>query len=489
MSEVMDAYVRVSRVGGRGGEEYRSPAIQIEAIQNWAKQHGVDIGKVEKEEDVSGARPVAQRKLEQLIRRAEEGQSRGVLVYRLDRFGRDLAETVVAVKRLKDANARLVSVADGYDSDAPMGSIMLGMLAGLADWHLAGIREGWRQATSRAVDEGKHVASKAPLGYLRADRADPTYDAKGKLIRDGRLVLDPDSADAVRAAFDARAVGASHREVVKLLEDRLGRNVAKSAVTGMLRNRVYLGEARGPHGASKEGAHEAIVPSDLWERVQSRTRSYEPRKGTVAEQALLGGLITCASCGHKLRVSGTTYKGQRRAQYVCVGRYAAGDCHAPAVALASLVDQHVALELAGAWEEVTDMGRSAEAQWVEARELVAQRQEALDLWVNDPDISLALSPAAFTSGLAARQKALDEARQALWLLDDPGLAEDAPVVWIDGKPQLYEVWGEDLDADRRLVRRHIAAVTLAKADPKRRRWQPIAERVEVRWVGQDAADT
>jgi hypothetical protein len=33
------------------------------------------------------------------------------------------------VRRLRDAKARLVSVADGYDSDAPMGSIMLGMLA------------------------------------------------------------------------------------------------------------------------------------------------------------------------------------------------------------------------------------------------------------------------------------------------------------------------------------------------------------------------
>jgi hypothetical protein len=62
----------------------------------------------------------------------------------------------------------------------------------------------------------------------------------------------------------------------------------------------------------------------------------------VAEQALLGGLMTCASCGHKLRVSGTTYKGQRRTQYLCVGHYAPGDCEAPAVALASLVDQHVA---------------------------------------------------------------------------------------------------------------------------------------------------
>jgi len=482
----MDVYVRVSRVGGREGEEYRSPTIQLGRIQEWTKQHGVHIGKVVKEEDVSGARPVEERSLEELIRRAEQGASAGILVYRLDRFGRDLAETVVAVKRLKDASARLVSVADGYDSTAPLGAVMLGMIAGLAEWHLSGIRENWRQSTANAVEQGIHIASRAPLGYMRQDRVNPTFDGKGKLIRNGRLVRDPHSAEAVTAAFAARASGASHREVVELLQSRLVRNIAKSAVTGMLRNRAYLGEARGPGDVVKTDAHEALVSMDLWERVQARQATYQPRKGTVAEQARLGGLITCAACGHKLRVMGTTVKGKRVASYVCHARFAGGDCPAPASARVALVDEHVAQVLAGAWEEVAASTESAEARWLAAKEKVGQREQALALWRDDPDVSLTLTPADFKQGLAVRSRALEEARRALWELDDPGLGEDAPVVWVDGEPMLYERWGEDAEADRRHLRRHIASVTLAKADPGRRRWQPIAERVQVGWVGQDA---
>jgi hypothetical protein len=60
---------------------------------------------------------------------------------------------------------------------------------------------------------------------------------------------------------------------------------------------------------------------------------------------------------------------------------------------------------------------------------------------------------------------------------------DVPVVWLDGKPHAYTVWGEDRDRDRRLLRKYVKSVTLAKADPKRRRWQPIAERVQIEWVG------
>ena len=80
---------------------------------------------------MSGGKAIANRGLEELIRRAENGVSAGVIVYKLDRFGRDAAEVVLAKKRLRDVGARLMS-ADGYDSESPMGALLLGMLAGLA---------------------------------------------------------------------------------------------------------------------------------------------------------------------------------------------------------------------------------------------------------------------------------------------------------------------------------------------------------------------
>jgi hypothetical protein len=44
----------------------------------------------------------------------------------------------------------------------------------------------------------------------------------------------------------------------------------------------------------------------------------------------------------------------------------------------------------------------------------------------------------------------------------------------------FVVWGEDAEADRRLLRRIIGSVTLKKSD-HRRRWHPIEDRVELRW--------
>ncbi len=51
--------------------------------------------------------------------------------------------------------------------------------------------------------------------------------------------------------------------------------------------------------------------------------------------------------------------------------------------------------------------------------------------------------------------------------------------------QLVTEWPSlTMDEKRSVVRAYVERVIVAKADPKRRRWQPIAERVDVRWSGQ-----
>ena len=110
--------------------------------------------------------------------------------------------------------------------------------------------------TDAAVAYGIHISAQPPLGYRRKE--------------DRRLEPDPATADAVREAFKLRAGGASHGEIVEHLAKALGKAPAKSAVTGMLRNRVYLGEAPGgPNGAVNPTAHEPLVDEETFLRIQA----------------------------------------------------------------------------------------------------------------------------------------------------------------------------------------------------------------------------
>lgn len=70
----LDAYVRVSRIGGRKGEGYISPEVQREAIERRARELGAEVDEVHDDQDYSGGnmeRPAFEAALERLRGRAD----------------------------------------------------------------------------------------------------------------------------------------------------------------------------------------------------------------------------------------------------------------------------------------------------------------------------------------------------------------------------------------------------------------------------------
>jgi DNA invertase Pin-like site-specific DNA recombinase len=113
-SVVLDGYVRVSQLRGRGGERFISPALQREQIEGWIGLRGAGLGAVFEELDVPGAgreRPL----LERALARIEAGESDGLVVAHLDRFGRSLLEGLLAIERIQRAGGTFASVNDGFD--------------------------------------------------------------------------------------------------------------------------------------------------------------------------------------------------------------------------------------------------------------------------------------------------------------------------------------------------------------------------------------
>src|SRR5437870_4960278 len=76
---IRDSYIRISRVNEREGAEYRSPDLQREDIRRWAEVHRVKLGKEVVDEDTSGGVPQTDRGVEELLRRAEAGESEGII--------------------------------------------------------------------------------------------------------------------------------------------------------------------------------------------------------------------------------------------------------------------------------------------------------------------------------------------------------------------------------------------------------------------------
>lgn len=105
---IVDGYIRVSKVNEREGERFISPLVQRETIERWAQLHGAVVCELFEELDESGAR--ADRPLlERALSRVEQGQSSGIVVSRLDRFGRSLLDGLAAIERISRAGGTFVA--------------------------------------------------------------------------------------------------------------------------------------------------------------------------------------------------------------------------------------------------------------------------------------------------------------------------------------------------------------------------------------------
>lgn len=95
-----DGYVRVSRVSGREGANFISPDVQRERIRAHAKALGHEIATIHQDLDLPGShskRPGLQRALT----RIERGTVQGLIVARLDRFGRSTIDIHRNLERIR----------------------------------------------------------------------------------------------------------------------------------------------------------------------------------------------------------------------------------------------------------------------------------------------------------------------------------------------------------------------------------------------------
>lgn len=305
--------MRVSRVGGRGGDSFLSPDLQREEIARVAAREGLDVVEVIEELDASGGdakRPGWNRALEMV----ESGEVGAVVVWNLARFTRSVRDFLEAWDRIEAADARVVSASEDLSN-----KLYRVIMAAVAEQERDRARDNFAAATASAVERGIHVAGTVPLGYRRnADR---------------RLEPDPDTAPVVRGLFERRAKGWSWAKLGRWAGEH-GHDMSEQGVAGLVRNRVYLGEAR-YGGSVKKDAHEAIVPRALWQRCQGK-RLPSARTGRLTEKFLLQGVALCASCSGAMYLSGSGTR-NRSPYYMCRQRHCTNHAFAKAAALDAYV--------------------------------------------------------------------------------------------------------------------------------------------------------
>ncbi|MCQ0970101.1 recombinase family protein [Paracoccus sp. TK19116] len=266
--------------------------------------------------------------LQRLLAEVDAGRIGMIVVYKIDRLTRSLADFAKLVERLEAKGCSFVSVTQAFNTSTSMGRLTLNVLLSFAQFEREVAGERIRDKIAASKKRGLWMGGTLPLGYDR--HPDP---------REQVLVVNEEEAGRVQRIFDlyeelgclsaltARVTELDLRSKSRRARDgrEIGhRPLGRGQLHYLLTNPVYRGRTR--HGDREhEGQHPAIIDADQWTRVQEKLIATSARKrgqAALPDNAALAGKLVDET-GDRLTPTHTR-KGQRRYRYYVSHRMIAG---------------------------------------------------------------------------------------------------------------------------------------------------------------------
>ena len=255
--------------------------------------------------------------LKQLLEDIKAGKVQIVVVYKVDRLTRSLADFAKIVDVLDANNVSFVSVTQQFSTTTSMGRLTLNMLLSFAQFEREIAGERIRDKIAASKRKGMWMGGNVPLGYGVKDRKlvvnEPEASTVGVIFR---RYAELGSVALLKAQLDRLGIVSKRREGAG---GRLvgGQRFSRGALYLMLQNRIYRGDIV-HQGAAYPGQHKAILDPELWQIVQNKLAVHRQERAlAVGAEApsLLAGLIVDAD-GSRMTPTHATKKAKRYRYYV-----------------------------------------------------------------------------------------------------------------------------------------------------------------------------
>jgi putative DNA-invertase from lambdoid prophage Rac len=167
----MGLYARVST------HDQQTLALQRDAMLAYARQRGGAI--VTMVEDV-GSGASERRRREELMRAARRRDIDAIVVWRLDRWGRSLADLVVTLQELYELGVGFISLNEALDLTTSTGRAMAGMLAVFAEFERGILRERVKAGIAEARRRGQRHGRPPTVAHRTAEVRQLHADGRSK---------------------------------------------------------------------------------------------------------------------------------------------------------------------------------------------------------------------------------------------------------------------------------------------------------------------
>ena len=231
--------------------------------------------------------------LKRLLADIDQGKIDVVVVYKVDRLTRSLADFAKIVEAFDARGVSFVSVTQAFNTTSSMGRLTLNVLLSFAQFEREVTAERIRDKIAASKAKGMWMGGTPPLGYD---------------VQERKLKINPVEAGVIRQVFERYLASGSAKDVVRELKDagigskawttQAGRAmggyvIGRGGVYHLLQNRLYIGEIV-HKGTAFPGLHEPIIDRETFEAANAllshkaaRRRDQPTKVGTAPLKGLL----------------------------------------------------------------------------------------------------------------------------------------------------------------------------------------------------------
>ena len=344
------AYCRVSTDSDEQATSYDAQVEHYtELIQ---KNPEWEFAGIYADDGISGTNAKKREDFNRMIDDCEAGNIDMIITKSISRFARNTLDCLKYIRKLKEKNIPIFFEKESINIMDAKGEVLITIMDSLAQQESQSLSQNVKLGLQLRYQSGQvQVNHNHFLGY--------TKDA------DGNLIIDPEQAEVVKRIFREYLEGYSMDRIAKVLEaDGILTGAGKtkwwtSTINKILRNEKYIGDALLQKTYTTdflnktrvknngivpqyyvEGNHEAIIPKDIFLRVQEelvRRRvvktSTNGKKRSYSCNHCFAQIVICGECGEMFRRIHWNNRGCKSIVWRCISRLepTVQECHARTV--------------------------------------------------------------------------------------------------------------------------------------------------------------
>lgn len=344
------AYCRVSTDSDEQATSYET---QVEHYTEYIQKNPEwEFAGIYADDGISGTNTKNREEFNRMIEKCEAGNIDMIITKSISRFARNTLDCLKYIRQLKEKNIPVFFEKEAINTMDAKGEVLLTIMASLAQQESQSLSQNVKLGLQFRYQNGQvQVNHNHFLGYTKDE--------------EGNLVIDPEQAEVVKRIYRKYLEGYSMDKIAKGLEaDGILTGAGKtkwwtSTINKILRNEKYIGDALLQKTYTTdflnktrvknngivpqyyvEGNHEAIIPKDIFLRVQEelvRRRvvrtSANGKKRSYSYKHCFAQIVICGECGEMFRRIHWNNRGCKSIVWRCISRLepTGQECHARTV--------------------------------------------------------------------------------------------------------------------------------------------------------------